>query len=60
MTLASEWLPDASGSARGASMETEMSTNEKLSAWETPEFVEIRMDAEIGSYQDDFDGQDFH
>jgi coenzyme PQQ precursor peptide PqqA len=24
--------------------------------WETPEFVEIRMDAEIGSYQDEFDG----
>jgi len=28
--------------------------------WETPTFVEIRMDAEIGSYQDDFDGDDFH
>jgi hypothetical protein len=52
--------PDASGSARGASMDTEMNTTEKPSAWETPEFVEIRMDAEIGSYQDDFDGQDFH
>jgi coenzyme PQQ precursor peptide PqqA len=26
-----------------------------VSEWETPEFVEIRMDAEIGSYQDDFD-----
>src|SRR5262249_54667297 len=24
-------------------------------AWETPEFVEVRMDAEINSYQDDFD-----
>ena len=23
--------------------------------WETPSFVELRMDAEIGSYQDDFD-----
>jgi len=22
--------------------------------WETPEFTEIRMDAEINSYQDDF------
>ena len=28
-------------------------------AWETPEFVEVRMDAEINSYQDDFgDGPD--
>lgn len=26
-------------------------------AWETPEFVEIKMDAEIGSYQDEFDGR---
>jgi hypothetical protein len=23
--------------------------------WEAPTFVELRMDAEIGSYQDDFD-----
>ena len=22
--------------------------------WETPQFVEVRMDAEINSYQDDF------
>lgn len=28
--------------------------------WETPTFVEIRMDAEVGSYQDDFDGDDWH
>jgi hypothetical protein len=27
--------------------------------WETPEFFEIKMDAEIGSYQDDF-GDDPH
>ncbi len=24
--------------------------------WETPNYREIRMDAEIGSYQEDFDG----
>jgi len=24
-------------------------------AWETPEFVEVRMDAEINSYQDDLE-----
>jgi hypothetical protein len=24
-------------------------------SWETPTFEEIKMDAEIGSYQDDFD-----
>jgi coenzyme PQQ precursor peptide PqqA len=29
------------------------------SIWETPEFVEIKMDAEINSYQDDF-GDDYH
>jgi hypothetical protein len=23
-------------------------------AWSTPEFVEIKMDAEIGSYQEDY------
>jgi coenzyme PQQ precursor peptide PqqA len=26
--------------------------------WETPTFVEIKMDAEINSYQDDFDRDD--
>lgn len=27
-------------------------------SWEKPEFVEVRMDAEIGAYQDDFDERD--
>ena len=27
-------------------------------AWEAPAFVEIKMDAEINSYQDDFDRDD--
>jgi coenzyme PQQ precursor peptide PqqA len=26
--------------------------------WETPTFVEVKMDAEINSYQDDFDRED--
>jgi coenzyme PQQ precursor peptide PqqA len=26
-------------------------------AWEAPDFVEVRMDAEINSYQDDFGGE---
>jgi coenzyme PQQ precursor peptide PqqA len=26
--------------------------------WETPTFVEVKMDAEINSYQDDFDRDD--
>ncbi len=26
-----------------------------MKEWMTPSFVELRMDAEIGSYQDDFD-----
>jgi coenzyme PQQ precursor peptide PqqA len=25
--------------------------------WEAPQFVEVRMDAEINSYQDDFGGE---
>jgi len=25
--------------------------------WETPAFVEVKMDAEINSYQDDFSGE---
>jgi len=41
-------------------METKTYTDERAPTWETPAFVEIRMDAEIGSYQDDFDGQDYH
>ena len=27
-------------------------------AWEAPEFVEVKMDAEINSYQDDFERQE--
>ena len=26
--------------------------------WEAPEFVEVKMDAEINAYQDDFDRED--
>jgi len=52
--------PDASGQREEPPMDTQMHTNEEPSTWETPEFVEIRMDAEVGSYQDDFDGQDWH
>ncbi len=40
-----------------------VTAEEEVVVWETPEFVEIRMDAEIGSYQDDFeqrDGEDWH
>jgi len=35
-------------------------TNQETLLWEAPSFVEIRMDAEIGSYQDDFDGEDWN
>jgi hypothetical protein len=27
--------------------------------WEAPTFEEVKMDAEIGSYQDDFDRDDY-
>ena len=30
----------------------------KAMTWETPEFVEVRMDAEINAYQDDFDREE--
>jgi len=26
--------------------------------WEAPDFMEVKMDAEINSYQDDFGGED--
>jgi len=29
-------------------------TKEAAMTWETPTFVEVKMDAEINSYQDDF------
>jgi coenzyme PQQ precursor peptide PqqA len=28
-----------------------------IMTWEAPDFVEVRMDAEINSYQDDFGGE---
>jgi hypothetical protein len=36
-----------------------LAAEEIVVAWETPNFVEIKMDAEINSYQDDFGG-DYH
>jgi len=36
-----------------------VTVTDTTSTWETPEFVEIKMDAEINSYQDDF-GDDYH
>jgi hypothetical protein len=30
-------------------------TEVRAMSWEAPEFVEVKMDAEINSYQDDFD-----
>jgi hypothetical protein len=35
-------------------------TSPEAPLWEAPTFIEIRMDAEIGSYQDDFDNDDWH
>lgn len=34
--------------------------SQEAPVWETPSFVEIRMDAEVGSYQDDFESEDWH
>ena len=44
---------------RGCSSVSATLFGESTVAWETPEFVEIKMDAEINSYQDDF-GDDHH
>jgi hypothetical protein len=60
MRLSILWDPHVVGLERYDPMETKLDTNEESLTWEAPTFVEIRMDAEIGSYQDDFDGQDFH
>jgi hypothetical protein len=30
---------------------------EVIMVWETPSFVEVDMNAEVGSYQADFDGE---
>lgn len=38
---------------------SETAAEELVVSWETPDFVEIKMDAEINSYQDDFGG-DYH
>ena len=35
-----------------------LSTRRLVMTWECPSFVEIEMNAEVGSYQEDFDGQD--
>jgi hypothetical protein len=35
-----------------------IATKTESSSWETPQFVELRMDAEIGAYQDDFTEHD--
>lgn len=45
--------------ATNEAMNTAVTSQDALQ-WEAPTFVEIRMDAEIGSYQDDFDGEDWH
>ncbi len=41
-------------------IDTTEQMSEQTLTWEAPAFVDIRMDAEIGSYQDDFDGEDWH
>lgn len=56
MTLPSGECPHERGTGEEKPM---IDTSKEPLTWETPAFVEIRMDAEIGSYQDDFDGEDF-
>jgi hypothetical protein len=37
---------------------THDAVEETAMTWEAPDFAEIKMDAEINSYQDDFGGED--
>jgi hypothetical protein len=58
-------MPARHGGKRSTTMDTNEAMNTAVTSpegqlWETPTFVEIRMDAEVGSYQDDFDGEDWH
>jgi hypothetical protein len=46
--------------AADASAYDSISKGERLMTWEKPEFVEIKMDCEINSYQDDFQRDDFN
>ena len=41
---------------RNQRSENGRSRRSQTMTWETPEFVEVKMDAEINSYQDDFGG----
>jgi hypothetical protein len=41
---------------KAESAERKQSRRSETMTWETPEFVEVKMDAEINSYQDDFGG----
>ena len=45
------WLHNKAQSA-----ESNYSPRSETMTWETPEFIEVKMDAEINSYQDDFGG----
>jgi hypothetical protein len=45
-------MPAAVSRSRGA-----RAREETTMAWEAPDFVEVKMDAEINSYQDDFGGE---
>jgi hypothetical protein len=52
------WVSGASGRFslwRPGSSRSILRTMKTQMIWETPSFVELRMDAEIGSYPDDFD-----
>jgi hypothetical protein len=48
------WCYTGSGK-KGSGLKAQHSRSQTMT-WETPEFVEVKMDAEINSYQDDFGG----
>jgi len=43
---------------RGIPISAGFRLKESIMIWETPSFEEIEMNAEIGSYQEDFDGDE--
>ena len=54
MRLTATEAPDSIG-AIGQLAWADHSREVSRMSWETPEFIEVKMDAEINSYQDDFE-----
>jgi hypothetical protein len=54
MPLTAPGCPDNIGAASRLAL-GDFSREVSVMSWEAPDFIEVKMDAEINSYQDDFD-----